>query len=165
MAIRCERELFFYYYRRLWKLSRDLDKWSWHGTTAAKPRAMSLLNGQGAKEEDRVNRRQAESHELAQWPRREGGRQSQPPSSFEAVDFVFFLLPRHSPSKLGPCSCFVRQLFIATDHYINVFKHVYRTVMISVTYRNPYRWARKRHFMTRPNDTDDTLIQYLLPFC
>ena len=87
------------------------------------------------------------------------------PSSFEAVDFVFFLLPRHSPSKLGPCSCFVRQLFIATDHYINVFKHVYRTVMISVTYRNPYRLARKRYCMTRPNDTDDTLIQYLLPFC
>ena len=28
-----------------------------------------------------------------------------------SVDFVFFLLARHSPSKLGLCSCFVRQLF------------------------------------------------------
>lgn len=37
--------------------------------------------------------------------------------------------------------------------------------MISVTYRNPYRLARKSYCMTRPNDTDDTLIQYLLPFC
>ena len=25
-----------------------------------------------------------------------------------SVDFVFFLLVRHSPSKLGLCSCFVR---------------------------------------------------------
>lgn len=37
--------------------------------------------------------------------------------------------------------------------------------MISVTYRNPYRWARKRYCMTRPNNTDDTLIQYPLSFC
>ena len=37
--------------------------------------------------------------------------------------------------------------------------------MISVTYRNPYRLARKRYSMTRPNNTDDTLIQYLLSFC
>ena len=44
--------------------SDEVRKWSWHGTTAAKPRAMSLLNGRGAKEEDKVNRRQAESHEL-----------------------------------------------------------------------------------------------------
>ena len=27
-----------------------------------------------------------------------------------SVDFVFFLLARHSPSKLGLCSCFLRQL-------------------------------------------------------
>ena len=27
-----------------------------------------------------------------------------------SVDYVFFLLARHSPSKLGLCSCFVRQL-------------------------------------------------------
>ena len=45
--------------------------------TDAKLRAMSLLNGRVAKEEDHVNRRQAESHEFAQWPKREGGRQRQ----------------------------------------------------------------------------------------
>ena len=28
-----------------------------------------------------------------------------------SVDFVFFFLARHIPSKLGLCSCFVRQLF------------------------------------------------------
>ena len=28
-----------------------------------------------------------------------------------SVDYVFFLLARHSPSKLGLCSCFGRQLF------------------------------------------------------
>ena len=42
---------------------------------------------------------------------------------------------------------------------------LYSCPCISVTYRNPYRWARKRYCMTRPNNTDDTLIQYLLPFC
>lgn len=46
-------------------------------STAAKLRAMSLLNSRSAKEEDNVNRRQAESHEFAQWPKREGGRPCQ----------------------------------------------------------------------------------------
>lgn len=40
-------------------------------------RPSSLGLSRGAKEEDNVNRRQAESHEFAQWPKREGGRPCQ----------------------------------------------------------------------------------------
>ena len=40
-------------------------------------RPSSLGLSRVAKEEDHVNRRQTESHEFAQWPKREGGRQRQ----------------------------------------------------------------------------------------
>ena len=44
-------------------------------------RPSSLGLSRGATEEDNANRRQVESHEFAQWPRREGGRPRQPPPS------------------------------------------------------------------------------------
>ena len=40
-------------------------------------RPSSLGLSRGATEEDNVNRRQVESHEFAQWPKREGARQRQ----------------------------------------------------------------------------------------
>lgn len=40
-------------------------------------RPSSLGLSRGATEEDNVNRRQSESHEFAQWPKREGGRPCQ----------------------------------------------------------------------------------------
>ncbi len=66
---------------------------------------------------------------------------------------------RLPPSRLGNIQVFEDGV---------VYSHPFCLAFLSmyfVTYRNPYRLARKRYCMTRPNDTDDTLIQYLLLFC